>query len=74
MNGSGIEIRRVAGQVVEVGGILVKSVMLPDWNLDYIDVSLIPIDKHVLYRTAIHRLGNTKIVKVTRHRIYFEQS
>lgn len=64
-----IEIKRSAGFMVRIGGVEVKSVMLPDWSLDFIEF---PPGKMKEYRTALTQ-ARMRITKVTDQRIYFEQ-
>lgn len=64
-----MEIERRAGYVTRVGPIVVKTVMLPDWTLDFIEY---PEGSMAEYRDEL--MGQkVKIVKVTKERIYFEQ-
>lgn len=56
------------GQIVKVGDADVLTVVLPDWDLNYIGF---PEGEMPKYRSALMRTP-AKIVKVTKQRIYFE--
>lgn len=57
------------GQMVKIGDADVLTVVLPDWDLNYI---AFPEGGMPKYRSALMRTP-AKIVKVTKQRIYFEQ-
>jgi len=67
--GEKAELKRLQGQIVEVGVNPVKVVALPDWSLDYVEY---PPGEREKYRNAFARTG-IRICKVTSRRIYFEQ-
>jgi len=64
-----IEIERYHGIIVAVGGINTKSIILPDWDLSYVEF---PPGQMPEYRGALSR-EQVRIVRVTDMRIYFEQ-
>ena len=64
-----LEVKRYHGQIVEVGDAQVRTVLLPDWGLEYIEFSEGEMPK---YRAALMK-ERVKIRQVTSQRIYFEQ-
>jgi len=64
-----IEIERYYGSIVKAGESTVKCVLLPDWDINYIEF---PLGEMPNYRDALMR-ERVKIRKVTDIRIYFEQ-
>lgn len=66
--GISMEIERHHGKVVKVGEVNVKDLMLPDWELGYIEF---PPGQMVVYRRALMR-AHVSLVRVTDERIYFE--
>ena len=62
-------VKRYHGQIVEVGDAQVRTVVLPDWGLEYIEF---PEGEMPKYRSALMR-ERVKIRQVTGRRIYFEQ-
>ncbi len=67
--GNKIEVKRYQGQIVQVGSIRTKTLMLPDWSLSYVEFP--PGEKNA-YREAFAGQG-VSVRKVTNQRIYFEQ-
>lgn len=67
--GNKIEVQRYHGQIIQVGSIRTKTVMLPDWSLSYVEFP--PGEKNA-YRDAFGGQG-VRVEKVTNQRIYFEQ-
>lgn len=65
----GVEVQRYHGQIVQVGDTQVKTIVLPDWALEYIEFLEGEMPK---YRAALMR-ERVKIIKVTSRRVYFEQ-
>lgn len=65
---SAIEIKRYHGFIVQVGDVKVKTLLLPDWSLEYIEF---PQGEMPEYRSALMK-EHIKITKVTDRRIYFE--
>ena len=61
------EVKMSYGHVVQVGSSMVKDLMLPDWNLVYIEYPPWEVDA---YRRALRGIQK---VKVTKQRIYFVQ-
>ena len=64
-----IEIERYHGIIVAVGGIKTKTLMLPDWDLSYLEY---PPGQMKEYRSAMMK-ARLRIAQVTDRRIYFEQ-
>ena len=64
-----IEVQRYHGQIIQVGSIRTKTVLLPDWSLSYVEFP--PGEKNA-YREAFAGQG-VSVRKVTNQRIYFEQ-
>lgn len=64
-----VEVERYHGFITKVGESTVKSVNLPDWSLDYVEVPPYAMPD---YRTALMQ-ARMRIVKVSKMRIYFEQ-
>ena len=63
-----MKVERYQGLVVEVGGIAVKALSLPDWMLGYIEF---PPGQMKEFRAALMK-ARVHIFKVTEGRIYFE--
>jgi len=64
-----LKVQRYHGQIVQVGDAQVKTIVLPDWALEYIEFLEGEMPK---YRAALMR-ERVKIIKVTSRRVYFEQ-
>jgi len=67
--GNKLEVQRYHGQIIQVGSIRTKALMLPDWSLSYVEFP--PGEKNA-YREAFAGQG-VSVRKVTNQRIYFEQ-
>jgi len=68
--GGQIQVKRwVDGRIIEVGGHIVYSVALPDWDLVYIKYK--GMEELTRLRAMLVREGVT-LVKVTDGRIYFD--
>ena len=65
-----MEIERYHGRIVKVGEVNVKALMLPDWDLVYIEY---PPGQMAEYRRALMK-AHTRLTMVTDERIYFEGS
>ncbi len=68
-SGNKLEVQRYHGQIIQVGSIRTKTVMLPDWSLSYVEFP--PGEKNA-YRDAFGGQG-VRVVRVTNQRVYFEQ-
>ncbi|MBA7584791.1 hypothetical protein ES708_26751 [subsurface metagenome] len=64
-----IEIERYHGIIVKIGGIPTKTLMLPDWDLSYVEY---PPGQMKEYRDAMMK-ARLSIRQVTDRRIYFVQ-
>jgi len=63
-----MEIGRKAGFIVNIGGCVVKTIVLPDWSLQYIEF---PAGQMKEYRAAILKQEELTLERVTKSRIYF---
>jgi len=64
-----IEIERYHGIIVGIGGISTKTLMLPDWDLSYVEY---PPGQMKEFRSALMK-ARVSIAQVTDMRIYFVQ-
>ncbi|MBA7604640.1 hypothetical protein ES703_11766 [subsurface metagenome] len=64
-----IEIERYHGIIVKIGGIPTKTLMLPDWDLSYVEY---PPGQMKEFRSAMMK-ARLSIRQVTDMRIYFVQ-
>ncbi len=68
-SGNKLEITRKQGLIIQVGPTRTKMVLLPDWDLSYVEF---PPGEKRLYRDAFGGQG-VSVQKVTNQRIYFSQ-
>jgi len=65
-----LEVERSNGLLVKVGDADVKDLILPDWNLSYIE--LLPPATWLDYKMTL-RYNHAKIEHMTHQRIYFSE-